>query len=223
MAFTEADAAAAFHLDDNLLARYPFGEDAGTTAADVAGGHPLALTGGAGWSGGVGGSGLNLSGAAFASTTGAVVDTSARFSVSAWVNLASVSGFATAVGQDGAQASGFYLQYAQQDNAWAFAMTAADAANATAVRAVSPFPPKTGDWTHLVGIYDAGARATAPVRRRATGRHRRPRRRVEGNRRVHRRAGKVERGERRLLAGPARPGAGLATGALSDADVRALV
>ncbi len=211
MAFTEADAAAAFHLDDNLLARYPFGEDAGTTAADVAGGHPLALTGGAGWSGGVGGSGLNLSGAAFASTTGAVVDTSARFSVS------------TAVGQDGAQASGFYLQYAQQDNAWAFAMTAADAANATAVRAVSPFPPKTGDWTHLVGIYDAGARATAPVRRRATGRHRRPRRRVEGNRRVHRRAGKVERGERRLLAGPARPGAGLATGALSDADVRALV
>jgi hypothetical protein len=157
MAFADADAAATFHLSDNLLASYPFAENAGTSAADVVGGHPLALAGGAGWTGGVGGSALNLSGAAFAAATCAVVDTSAGFSASAWVNLASVSGFATAVGQDGAQASGFYLQYSRQDNAWAFAMTLTDAADAAPVRAVAPFPPKVGGWTHLVGVYDAGA------------------------------------------------------------------
>src|SRR5439155_9616297 len=75
VAFSDADAAAAFRLNISMLARFPFTESTGIGAADVAGGHGLALAGGAGWTGGVGGSGLNLSGAAFAATTGAVVDT----------------------------------------------------------------------------------------------------------------------------------------------------
>jgi hypothetical protein len=73
------------------------------------------------------------------------------------VRLAATSNFATVAGQDGAQASGFYLQYSAADNAWAFAMLAADQANAAATRAVSPFPPRVDGWTHLVGVRDASA------------------------------------------------------------------
>jgi hypothetical protein len=90
----------------------------------------------------------------------AVTATRSTFTITAgpvWVQLAATSNFATVAGQDGAQASGFYLQYSAADNAWAFAMVAADSANATAIRAVSPLPPRADGWTHLVGVRDASA------------------------------------------------------------------
>jgi hypothetical protein len=147
------DIAAAFHLTDGLVAAYHLDG----TADDIAGSHPLTLSNATFTAGGWSGSALNLNGTTAAATTGALVDTSGSFSVSAWVNLADVNGFHTVAGQDGAQGSGFYLQYSQADNAWAFAMLASDTAGAAATRALSPFPPKVGDWTHLVGVRDAGA------------------------------------------------------------------
>jgi hypothetical protein len=157
-ALTVADLTASFQLTDGLVAAYALDENGGAAADDPAGGHPLTLGGGAGWAGGYSGSALNLNGSgAFATTSGPLVNTSQSFTVSAWANLANLDGFLTVASQDGSQGSGFYLQYSQGDNAWAFSMLSADAANATATRAVSPFPPKVGDWTHLVGVYDASA------------------------------------------------------------------
>ncbi|WP_433220650.1 glutaminase domain-containing protein [Dactylosporangium sp. CS-047395] len=115
----------------------------------------LTLSGGAALGGGFSGTGLALNGSTGYATTARLVDTAASFSVSAWVQLAATSNFATVAAQDGAQVSGFYLQYSAADNAWAFAMLAADAPNAAATRAVSPFPPRTDGWTHLVGVRDA--------------------------------------------------------------------
>jgi hypothetical protein len=123
----------------------------------VAGGHTLTLSNTTSTAGGYSGQALNLNGTNSAGTTGALVNTSTSFSVSTWVNLADVSGFHTVASQDGVQGSGFYLQYSQVDNAWAFAMLASDTAGAAATRALSPFPPKVGDWTHLAGVYDATA------------------------------------------------------------------
>ncbi|MGI5241747.1 glutaminase domain-containing protein [Dactylosporangium sp. CA-139066] len=117
----------------------------------------LTLSGGAALGGGYSGSALVLNGSTGYATVQRLVDTSASFSVSAWVQLAATSNFATVAGQDGAQASGFYLQYSAADNAWAFAMVAADQPNAAATRAVSPFPPRVDGWTHLAGVRDASS------------------------------------------------------------------
>ncbi|MGG7379090.1 LamG-like jellyroll fold domain-containing protein, partial [Escherichia coli] len=57
--------------------------------------------------------------------------------------------------QDGGRGSGFYLQYSQGDNRWAFSMLAGDTDNATPHRALSTAAPATGAWTHLAGVHDA--------------------------------------------------------------------
>ncbi|MFI5916202.1 glutaminase domain-containing protein [Dactylosporangium sp. NPDC051541] len=139
--------AAAAGLATSRVAAFEF------DAADAA----LTLSGGAALGGGYSGSGLQLNGSTGFATAARLVDTAASFSVSAWVQLAAVSNFATVAAQDGATQSGFYLQYSAADNAWAFAMVAADSANAAATRAVSPFPPRVDGWTHLVGVRDASA------------------------------------------------------------------
>jgi hypothetical protein len=152
-ALSAAAVAASYHLTDNLVAAYHLDG----AADDVAGGHTLTLSGGATFTAaGYSGSALTLGGTASASTA-ALVDTSASFSVATWVNLTDATGFHTVASQDGSQGSGFYLQYSGADNAWAFAMLGSDVADATATRAVSPFPPKVGGWTHLVAVHDAAA------------------------------------------------------------------
>jgi hypothetical protein len=75
----------------------------------------------------------------------------ASFTVSAWVDLASTRTYATAVSQDAAVDSSFYLQYSSANDAWAFARVTAD----SGVRAVSKAPPATGQWTRLAGVYSA--------------------------------------------------------------------
>ena len=157
-ALTDAEVASSFHLSDNLVASWGFDDATGTTANDAVGGHTLTLAGGAAFGGGYAGGGLSLpAGSGSATTTAAVVNTSASFSVAAWVNIADLTGFHSIASQDGAQASGFYLQYSAQDNAWAFSMTASDVAAPTTTRALSLFAPKVGDWTHVVGVYDSAA------------------------------------------------------------------
>jgi hypothetical protein len=79
----------------------------------------------------------------------------ASFTVSAWVDLSSTGDWATAVSQDTAVSSSFFLQYSLGNDAWAFSRVLTDTVGAGAARAASTTPPVTGQWTHLVGVFDA--------------------------------------------------------------------
>jgi hypothetical protein len=143
-----------------------------TTAADTAsnannpyllssptvGQNPAALTGGASWTndpsrGGV----LTLDGGTGrAETSGAVLDTTASFSVSAWVKLSSIPTYnATIAAQDGVVNSAFYLQYniTNGSPSWSFSMPQSDGAGGQWRTAIAP--GATTGWTHLVGVYNA--------------------------------------------------------------------
>jgi hypothetical protein len=93
----------------------------------------------------------------YAETSAPVIDTSKTYSVGAWVRLARTDRFATAVSQDGNVVSGFFLQYSVEDGRWCFALENADGLQG-AVRVLSAAPPETGEWTHLLGVYDAVAK-----------------------------------------------------------------
>ncbi|MEH1129519.1 LamG-like jellyroll fold domain-containing protein [Micromonospora sp. CPCC 206061] len=83
------------------------------------------------------------------------VDIRHSFAVSAWAKLDQVGGSATVVSQDGPSSSLFQLM-AIPDGRWSFAMSVSGAAGATVNRVDGP-EAQVGVWTHLVGIYDAGA------------------------------------------------------------------
>lgn len=155
-ALGDAEIAAAATLTTGLVASYPLDEGAGQVAADVIAGHGLGLTA-AGWTAGYTGSGLALDGIGASATTAALVDTAGSFSIAAWSFLGATTGFHTAASQDGANVSGFYLQYSAADAAWAFAMLDQDSTAAAVARAISPFGPRVGAWTHLVGVRDQAA------------------------------------------------------------------
>jgi hypothetical protein len=124
-------------------------EGSGTVAHDSSGGgHDLALTGNPAWVPGESGSALQFNGTdQYGQTSGPVLDTTGNFSVAAWVKLDSTGHFATAVSQDGDNASAFFLQYSAADNRFAFSTVGG--------RALSDSPPVTGQWYHLVGVHDA--------------------------------------------------------------------
>src|SRR5205823_5815864 len=116
-ALTATEVASVYHLGDGLVARWALDETAGTSAADLVGGHTATVTGGVSWGGGYSGGAVILNGTSGClGTAGAVLRTDQSFTVSAWVRLTSVAGFATVVRQDGTQASGFFLQYSAADN-----------------------------------------------------------------------------------------------------------
>ena len=130
----------------------------GVMAADRAGAHPATLAGTATWTAGRTGAALRLDGiGGHAKTAGPVVSTLRNFTVAAWVRLTGANAFATAVSQDGARGSGFFLQYSRTDDRWALSRTGADADGAPGVRALSAAAPRLGEWTHLTGVYDAAA------------------------------------------------------------------
>ncbi|WP_155884845.1 LamG-like jellyroll fold domain-containing protein [Actinomadura flavalba] len=91
----------------------------------------------------------------FAETQLPVVDPSKSFSVSAWAKLNNASGTATIAAQDGSTNSSFFLQYAGGNQRWSMSSVTGDTAGAAGVRALSSEAPKIGQWTHLVGVYDA--------------------------------------------------------------------
>jgi len=106
------------------------------------------------WLPGHAGNAASLDGGSFLTVNQAVLDTSHSFSVSAWVRLSNTMDWATAVSQDGARNSGFFLQYAKVGDRWAFGKPTADVDNALVDYALSAKPPVLGRWTHLVGVYD---------------------------------------------------------------------
>lgn len=131
---------------------WPLDEGKGTTARDEGpNGSSLSLVGGSTWTPGVSGSALAFDGEGqYAQTEGPVVDTTASYSVSAWVTLDELPGnYATAVSQDGRRTENpFYLQYGQ--GAFAFSTPGGN-------RARLEIRPETDRWYHLVGVRDSAS------------------------------------------------------------------
>lgn len=102
---------------------------------------------------------LTFDGATGYVTTGApVVDTSASFTVSAWVNLKQTGTYRTAISATGSTASSFYLQYARDIDNWAFTLPSDDSSSPSSfyrATAKPGNPVQLNVWTHLVGTYDA--------------------------------------------------------------------
>ncbi|MFE2886701.1 LamG domain-containing protein [Streptomyces sp. NPDC059272] len=118
--------------------------------------HPVALGSGASWTALRAGGELSLDGTAGAyAATDSVLDTTAPFTVSAWVRLASDADpgtMYTAVSQDGATTSRFLLQYDNTVSTWAFKVRSED--QTAKVSAVAASPAGLGTWTHLTGVWD---------------------------------------------------------------------
>ncbi|MGW7189056.1 LamG-like jellyroll fold domain-containing protein, partial [Streptomyces sp. NPDC054838] len=101
---------------------------------------------------------LSLSGTTgYAASTGPAVDTSASYSVSAWVKLGSLTGNSTFVSQTdaAAQYNGMQLYYSAGKKAWAFGLHHDPAVSTTTFSAVYGESPVVGRWTHLVGVFNA--------------------------------------------------------------------
>lgn len=139
-------------------AAYSFDDGTGTTAADITGhGHTLMLGAGASWAAGrIGSNSLAVNGSASGNATyaGPVLDTALPFSVSAWVNLSSTSGYQTFVSIDGTNTSGFYLQLRGDTGKFAFTRLAYDSDAAPAYHADAIDAPQAGVWYSLIGVND---------------------------------------------------------------------
>lgn len=95
---------------------------------------------------------------AYASTTGALVDTTKSYSVAAWVKLDDLSSNRTVLSQNGTHRSAFYLGY-ETSGKWTFRTVSADVtASWTYARSASTRPAQAGVWTHLAGVYDADSK-----------------------------------------------------------------
>jgi len=94
-------------------------------------------------------------------TNGPVLSTGSgeSFTVSAWVDMTALPASGqydeTAVSQDAGEDSGFYLQYTEPADRWAFSRASSNGENPAASRALSASAPSLDTWTHLVGVYDA--------------------------------------------------------------------
>ncbi|MEJ3748090.1 proprotein convertase P-domain-containing protein [Actinomycetes bacterium KLBMP 9797] len=130
--------------------------------ADATGhGHTLSLWTGASWTTGKEGSGLRLAGPeGHAYTAGPVVRPDAGFTVLGWAKLDTVDRHQTVVSQDGQLHSGLRLYYDNDAKAWSFAIAGNTRDGGTVPDGVvrGTTPPRAGEWTHLAGVYDHGAK-----------------------------------------------------------------
>ncbi|MGW1209953.1 LamG-like jellyroll fold domain-containing protein [Streptomyces sp. NPDC002499] len=133
--------------------------DNGLTDATTATQHPLTSSGAA-WDtlarSGSGAARLNGT-TAYLSTSGAVLDTTKSFTVSAWARLTKKDVNYTVLSQAGTNASGFQLYYSTASNAWVFNRHQTDVTDPAITRSIGTKPPVLNAWTHLAGIYDAAA------------------------------------------------------------------
>lgn len=132
-------------------------QNSGTTVTDASGTTVTDAANGVTW---------GDSAAAFAGTSGQqiatngpVLDTTASYTVSAWVNMASLPTHnATVVAQNGTTNSAFMLQYNYAHTSaplWSMEQTSADTTSPTFPSAYSTAVPTANAWTHLVGTYNA--------------------------------------------------------------------
>jgi alpha-tubulin suppressor-like RCC1 family protein len=139
-----------------------FNEGSGTTTADSSGnGHTGTLGSGVTWTTGVVGSyALAFSGASTAdvSVSAPILNTAASYTVSAWVNLSSLSATSTFVSINGVASptvttvSPFYLQFVPSRDEFAFAVYGQDNSGIGAYYAYSAAGVTAGTWYHLVGV-----------------------------------------------------------------------
>lgn len=153
-------AAGTAQADAPLTSHWQFDEASGATTVDAVTGAAGTLTGGAAFGAGKSGNGLVLTGGT--ATGPLTTDTGQSFSVSAWVNLSAPctsSCNLVAVSGDGVRSSRFTLGYVRDRDHlgnWRFAVAEADTDRAPVTSAaVSAVPEEAGQWTHLVGVYDA--------------------------------------------------------------------
>ncbi|GAA1353308.1 alpha-L-arabinofuranosidase C-terminal domain-containing protein [Streptomyces beijiangensis] len=148
-------------------AHWAFDEGTGTTAADASGnGNTLTLGGKAVWGAAKSGAySLDTTATGYAETVpagpdGPAVDTSAAFSVAAWVRLARTDGYQTFVSADGKAVSAFFLQLRADTGTFAFTRLPADSTDANNAAAVAgaTFAPEAGTWYHLLGVDDPSAK-----------------------------------------------------------------
>ncbi|MFF0245273.1 LamG-like jellyroll fold domain-containing protein [Streptosporangium sandarakinum] len=145
--------------DPAQKARWSFDEGSGTVATDSSGNGRTATLNAASWGTGRSQGGLVLSGtSSYAVTGGPVVHTNAGYTVSAWARLDSTTREDAVVSQDGAVNGAFKLAYSSGDKKWRMVTYQSDTTNATPVRALSTQNAVAGQWTHLVGVYDATAK-----------------------------------------------------------------
>ncbi|MFG1892293.1 LamG domain-containing protein [Micromonospora sp. NPDC049051] len=150
-------------------AHWAMDEGSGTTLTNrIEGGPTAALTGGGTWTDSrVLGThkskgkdwAVKFSGSANrASTAAALVNTSRSFSFSAWVRP-DVTPNGVVLSQPGTNKSPFELQYFPSKGQWCFVSYGSDTVNgtATASPACATDPVPVGVWSHLTGVYDAGA------------------------------------------------------------------
>ncbi|UOX90824.1 LamG domain-containing protein [Amycolatopsis sp. FBCC-B4732] len=131
-------------------------QPSGTTVTDSSGTGNTAAASAVTWSGGA----ATLDGTSSQiATNGPVLNTAAAYTVSAWVNPATLgTAWQTFVVQKGTVMSGLYLEYDGSAHKWSFSRHGTDAANATVYRAESAATAQAG-WTHLTGVYDSGTGA----------------------------------------------------------------
>ncbi|MGW5414615.1 LamG-like jellyroll fold domain-containing protein [Actinomadura geliboluensis] len=94
----------------------------------------------------------------YASTSAPLVDTSQSFAVSVWakVDASDPDNDFAALSMEGVHESAFYLKYVKDTRKWVFGRTATDTTDAPGwYQASSAAPARTGEWTHLVGVWDA--------------------------------------------------------------------
>ncbi|WP_043457093.1 LamG domain-containing protein [Streptomyces fulvoviolaceus] len=92
---------------------------------------------------------------AYLATSGAVLDTTKSFTVSAWARLAKKDVNFTVLSQAGTNASGFQLYYSTAYDAWIFNRHQTDVTSPAITRSIGGKPPVLNAWTHLAGVYDA--------------------------------------------------------------------
>ncbi|MFI9550104.1 LamG-like jellyroll fold domain-containing protein [Nonomuraea endophytica] len=133
-----------------------------TTLADTQGRFPARVSG-TPQLGVAGSRGTAMAGngtTAFARTDSAVLDTTQSFTVTAWAKLPDTlpAGYATVVAQDGVNVSGFCLRYDPHAKKWVFWRMNADSTSVPSSSAWSAKQARPGEWTHLMGVYDAVAK-----------------------------------------------------------------
>jgi hypothetical protein len=158
--------AGAVQADATVASHWRFDETSGTTTVDAVTGASGTLSGTVGFGPGKSGNGLVFG--AGTATGPLTVDTVNSFTVSAWVNLPATCATRTckltAVSGDGERSSRFSLGFVKSRDLlgnWFFEVTEADTDRApVTVPAVSAILDQPGEWTHLVGVYDAESQRT---------------------------------------------------------------
>lgn len=144
---------------------WQFDEGSGTVAKSA--GWPnqnLTLASAAAWTpSGIAGSALALNGTAssYASMAGMEVEMPGSYSVSAWAKLTAADRTQSVLSQDGGIVRGFALQFRNETSPrWSFTVPKTKDTTTSADQwfAWSAKPPALGQWTHLVGTWDAGSR-----------------------------------------------------------------